>query len=257
LNIHKLNSIAAVALMITASAVALGYVGAWAFLPIVLGYVITMGWGVFDIGSQFFIRTVWKGPKGMVAFTFDDGPHPTYTPQILQVLEEEKVQATFFCIGRQAEQHPELIRAIAAKGHSIGNHTYQHTHRLGMMPAAKVQEEIRHGKRVIHAILGKTPRMFRPPFGVLNPKIAKAVAAERDVIIGWDLRSRDGVARSEKQILDRVVPRLKHASLLLFHDTNEHTPGALRKVIQLCRKNGTEIVSLQQLTGVIPYSEDV
>lgn len=257
MNIHKLNILALGAWTIAASAVAFGYVGAWAFWPLALGYVITLGWGVFDIGSQFFIRTVWKGPRGRVTFTFDDGPHPIYTPQILQVLEDEKVQATFFCIGKHAEQHPELIRAIAAKGHTIGNHTYQHTHLFGLMPTVKVREEIQHGKRVIHAILGKTPRMFRPPFGVLNPKIAQAVEAERDVIIGWDLRSRDGVARSEKQILNRVLPRLQSSTLLLFHDTNMHTPGALRQVIQLCRKNGTEIVSLQQLTGIIPYAEDV
>lgn len=257
MNIHRLNIIAIGALMITASAVAYGFVGAWAFVPLAVVYVVTVGWGVFDIGSQFFIRTVWNGPKGMVAFTFDDGPHPIHTPQILSVLEEEGVKAAFFCIGRHAELYPELLREMVAKGHVVGNHTYLHTHRLGMMPVDKVREEIRHGKEVIAQIIGLTPRMFRPPFGVVNPKIAKAVAAERDVIIGWDLRSRDGVARSEKHILDRVVPRLKSSSLLLFHDTNPHTPGALRKVIQLCRENGTEIVSLQQLTGIAPYVEDV
>ncbi len=255
MNIHRLNIIAFGALLILASAVAFGYVGAWAFVPLALVYVITVGWGVFDIGSQFFIRTVWKGPKGQVTFTFDDGPHPIYTAQILNVLEEEGVQASFFCIGKHAEQYPELLRQIDAQGHAIGNHTYLHTHRLGIMSLAGVREEISHGKRVISQIIGKTPRMFRPPFGVVNPKIAKAVAVECDVIIGWDLRSRDGVACSEKQILNRVIPNLHRSSLLLFHDTNAHTAGALRKVIHLCRKNGTEIVSLQQLTGVAPYAE--
>ena len=239
-----------------ASAVAFGYLGAWALVPLALVYVITVGWGVFDIGSQFFIRTVWKGPKGKVTFTFDDGPHPIYTAQILNVLEEEGVQASFFCIGKHAEQYPEVLRQIDAQGHAIGNHTYLHTHRLGMMSVDKVRAEISHGKQVISEIIGKKPRMFRPPFGVVNPKIAKAVEAERDVIIGWDLRSRDGVARSEKQILSRVVPHLKGSSLLLFHDTNPHTAGALRTVIHICRENGTEIVSLQQLTGVAPYLEN-
>jgi peptidoglycan-N-acetylglucosamine deacetylase len=252
-NIRTLNILGFAMLAITASAVAYGYVGTWAFVPLAIIYVAVLGWGVFDIGSQFFVRTVWKGPKGQIAFTFDDGPHPVHTPQILQLLDEEGVKAAFFCIGRHAERYPELVREIDARGHVVGNHTYLHTHRFGLMSAEQVCKEIRHGREAIARIIGRSPRMFRPPFGVINPKIAKAVEAERDVIIGWDLRSRDGVARSEKDILDRVIPRLRRSSLVLFHDTNPHTPGAVRKVIHLCRQNGTEIVSLPELTGVYPY----
>lgn len=255
MNIRNLNLLGFAMLAITASAVAYGFVGAWTFMPLALIYIVVLGWGVFDIGSQFFIRTISKGRKGQVTFTFDDGPHPVYTPQILKVLEEEDVKAAFFCIGKHAERYPELVKEMDARGHVVGNHTYQHTHRFGLMSIGKVREEIRHGRQVIHDILGKAPRMFRPPFGVINPRIAGAVEAERDVIIGWDLRSRDGVARSEKQILDRVIPRLSRSGLLLFHDTNSHTPGAVRKVIHLCRQNGTEIVSLPELTGVHPYRE--
>lgn len=253
MNYRSLNVIALVLVLILAPAVVQGFVGAWVFIPVAFAYIVVLGWGVFDIGSQFFIRTVWKGDSNMVALTFDDGPHPIHTAQILNVLKEEGVKAAFFCIGRKAEEHPELVRQIMADGHIIGNHTYLHTHRFGMLSEKKVREEIRLGKNVLKDIIGRTPKYFRPPFGVMNPKIARAVATERDVIIGWDLRSRDGVARSEQQILNRVLPRLDKASLLLFHDTNPHSAEAVRKVIRHLRSKGKRIVSLDELTGVAPY----
>ncbi|MCF8257960.1 MAG: polysaccharide deacetylase family protein [Flavobacteriales bacterium] len=255
MNYRSLNVIALLLVLILIPAVVQGFVGAWVFVPLALGYVTVLGWGVFDIGSQFFVRTIWKGEKGKVSLTFDDGPHPVHTPEILEVLKEEGVKAAFFCIGKKAEAHPELVRLIVAEGHVVGNHTYLHTHRFGMLPVEKVREEMQRGKAVLKNIIGRTPRMFRPPFGVTNPKIARAVAAENDVIIGWDLRSRDGVARSEQQILDRVMPRLDKATLLLFHDTNPHSPEAVRKVIHRLRERGKEIVSLEELTGISPYTD--
>lgn len=255
MNYRSLNVLALVLVLILIPAVVQGYVGAWIFLPLALGYVLIIGWGVFDIGSQFFLRTIWKGEQGKVALTFDDGPHPIHTPQILNVLREEGMKAAFFCIGRHAEKHPELLRQMLAEGHVIGNHTYLHTHRFGLFSERKVREEMQQGKAVLKGIIGRTPRFFRPPFGVMNPKIARAVAAERDIIIGWDLRSRDGVARSEQQILDRVMPRLDRATLLLFHDTNPHSPEAVRKVIHRLREQGKEIVSLEELTGTSPYAD--
>jgi len=253
-NYRSLNVLALVLVLILIPAVVQGYVGAWVFLPLAFGYSLILGWGVFDIGSQFFVRTIHKGEQGKVALTFDDGPHSVHTPQILNVLKEEGVKASFFCIGRHAEKHPELLQRMMAEGHVIGNHTYSHTHRFGLFSEEKVLEEMQGGKAVLKSIIGRTPRFFRPPFGVMNPKIARAVAAERDIIIGWDLRSRDGVARSEKQILDRVMPRLDKATLLLFHDTNPHSAEAVRKVIQHLRGQGKEIVSLEELTGVVPYA---
>jgi peptidoglycan/xylan/chitin deacetylase (PgdA/CDA1 family) len=253
MNYRSLNLIALAVLAGLVPAVTFGVVGAWVFLPLALSYVIVLGWGVFDIGSQFFGRTYWKAKGQNVSITFDDGPHPTHTQQILRVLREEHVHAGFFCIGKHAEAHPELVEQMMKEGHLVGNHTYHHTHRFGMFNQAQVSDEIIKGRNSLARIIGKQPRFFRPPFGVMNPKIMKAVEAEDDVVIGWDLRSRDGVARSEQQILDRVMPRLKTASLLLFHDTNPHTPEALRKVIRALRESGRNIVRVDRLVGQEPY----
>jgi len=205
---------------------------------------------VFDIGSQMFIPTYWRGEKGKVAFTFDDGPHPEVTPAVLDVLRQENVQATFFCIGKNAEKHPLLLKEISEAGHVIGNHTFNHAYVFSRSAAEK---QVAEGQEAIKKIIGKKTAYFRPPFGVMTPEIAKAVKKEKCAVIGWDLRSRDGTAKSKKAIVNRVKKLLSGSTLLLFHDTNPYTPEALREVIHLCRENGMEIVTLPELIGVEPY----
>jgi peptidoglycan/xylan/chitin deacetylase (PgdA/CDA1 family) len=231
-------------------AIVLGFVSWWILLALAPVYIFVLGWGVFDIGSQFFARTYWKGVKGRVSFTFDDGPHPEHTARVLDILREEKVNATFFCIGKNAEKHPLLLKEIIEEGHTIGNHTYNHDYVFSRSAAEK---QITDGQEAIESIIGKKPAYFRPPFGVMTPEIARAVKKENCAIIGWDLRSRDGTSNSVKAILARVKPRLKDATVLLFHDTNPHTPRVLREVIHLCRKNGMEIVPLPEQSGIEPY----
>jgi peptidoglycan/xylan/chitin deacetylase (PgdA/CDA1 family) len=231
-------------------AIVLGFVSCWILIALAPVYIFILGWGVFDIGSQFFARTYWKGVKGRVSFTFDDGPHPEHTARVLDILREEKVNATFFCIGKNAEKHPLLLKEIIEEGHTIGNHTYNHDYVFSKSAAEK---QITDGQEAIESIIGKKPAYFRPPFGVMTPEIARAVKKENCAIIGWDLRSRDGTLNSVKAILARVKPRLKDATVLLFHDTNPHTPRVLREVIHLCRKNGMEIVPLPEQSGIEPY----
>jgi len=250
---RKLNIIALLAVAVAGTVVALSMVGPWVFGIIGLAYVITLGWGVFDIGSQFFGETKWKGKGDAVAITFDDGPDPKHTPAMLDMLAEEGVKAAFFVIGKKAEKHPELLRRMVDEGHVVGNHTFSHTHSFGMMAEESVREEMRKGSDAVRDVIDRVPRYFRPPFGVMNPTIAKAVKAEDVTIIGWDLRSRDGVGTTAKQILNRVLPRLPKATLLLFHDTNPNSLEAVREVIRTCRSVGRAIVSVEELTGVSPY----
>ncbi len=252
---RKLNIIALVALSAAAAAIWSGLVGMWVFGIIGLAYVITLGWGVFDIGSQFFGETKWKGKGDAIAITFDDGPDPQHTTALLNMLAEEGVKAAFFVIGKKAEQHPELLKRMIDEGHVVGNHTFSHTHRFGMMTNESIRYEMRKCSDAVRNAIGRVPRYFRPPFGVMNPKIAQTVKAEELTIIGWDLRSRDGVGTSAKQILNRVLPRLPKATLLLFHDTNPNSLEAVREVIRICRDSGRPIVSLKELTGVNPYTD--
>jgi peptidoglycan/xylan/chitin deacetylase (PgdA/CDA1 family) len=250
LNFQRLNILAIGFVLVLAPAITLGFVSWKVLIFLSFAYSITLGWGVFDIGSQFFMPTFWKGKQGEVSFTFDDGPDPEVTPKVLAVLRETGVKAAFFVIGRNAEKHPQLLKRILDEGHVVGNHTFNHDYVLSKSAAEK---QVTEGQDAIEKIIGKKPVYFRPPFGVMNPKIADAVMKEHCTIIGWDLRSQDGRIRTKEATIDRVKAHLKRSTVLLFHDTNPTTPDALREIIHLCIQNGMKIVSLPEQSGIEPY----
>lgn len=237
-------------MLILAPAITLGFVTWKVLIFLILAYSITLGWGVFDIGSQFFIPTFWRGKKGTVSFTFDDGPDPEVTPKVLEVLREEGVKAAFFVIGRNAEKHPKLLKQIMDEGHVIGNHTYNHDY---VFSKAAAEKQVTEGQEAIEKIIGKKPAYFRPPFGVMTPEIASAIRKEKCSVIGWDIRSQDGRIRTKDATIKRISSHLEKSTVLLFHDTNPTTPDALREIIHLCRQNGMKIVSVPEQSGIEPY----
>ncbi len=237
-------------MLILAPAITLGFVTWKVLIFLILAYSITLGWGVFDIGSQFFIPTFWRGEKGTVSFTFDDGPDPEVTPKVLEVLREEGVKAAFFVIGRNAEKHPKLLKQIMDEGHVIGNHTYNHDY---VFSKAAAEKQVTEGQEAIEKIIGKKPAYFRPPFGVMTPEIASAIRKEKCTVIGWDIRSQDGRIRTKDATIKRISAHLEKSTVLLFHDTNPTTPDALREIIHLCRQNGMKIVSVPEQSGIEPY----
>ena len=250
MNFQRLNILAIGFILILLPAISLGFISWKILLLLIVTYSITLGWGVFDIGSQFFIPTFWKGKKGEVSFTFDDGPDPEVTPKVLDVLREANVKAAFFVIGRIAEKHPELVRQMVSEGHAVGNHTYNHDY---VFSKAAAEKQVTEGQEVIEKIIGKKPKYFRPPFGVMTPEIASAIRKEKCAVIGWDLRSQDGRIRTKEATINRVKSHLKKSTVLLFHDTNPTTPDALREIIHLCKQNGMKIVSLPDQSGIEPY----
>ena len=250
MNFQRLNILGFGLLMILIPAIVLGFISWKIFLFVALVYFITLGWGVFDIGSQFFMPTFWRGKKGTISLTFDDGPDPEVTPRVLDVLGEEGVKASFFVIGRVAEKHPELVQRIVDEGHVVGNHTYNHDY---VFSKERAEKQVSEGQEVIEKIIGKKPAYFRPPFGVMTPEIANAVKKENCAIIGWDLRSQDGRIRTKEATIKRVKSNLNKATVLLFHDTNPTTPDALKEIIHLCKQNGMKIVSVPEQSGIEPY----
>jgi peptidoglycan/xylan/chitin deacetylase (PgdA/CDA1 family) len=251
LNFQRLNILTFGLVLILVPAGVLGYIYWWHLLLLIPVYSIILGWGVFDIGSQFFINTFWKGKQGEVSFTFDDGPHPEVTPKVLEVLGEVGVKAAFFVIGRNAEKHPELLKQIMDEGHVIGNHTYNHAY---VFSKAAAERQLSEGQEAIEKVTGKKTNYFRPPFGVMTPEIAAAIRKAKCSVFGWDLRSQDGRIRTKEATIKRVKAHLKKSTVLLFHDTNPTTPDALREIIHLCKQNGMKIVSLPEQSGITPYS---
>jgi peptidoglycan/xylan/chitin deacetylase (PgdA/CDA1 family) len=250
LNFQRLNILAIGFVLVLIPAITLGFVTWKVLILLFLAYSITLGWGVFDIGSQFFMKTFWRGKKGTVSFTFDDGPDPQVTPKVLDVLREADVKATFFVIGRNAEKHPQLLKQMIDEGHVIGNHTYNHAYIFSMSGA---ENQVTEAQEAVQRVIGKKTAYFRPPFGVMTPEIATAARKAKCTVVGWDLRSQDGRIRTAKATVDRVRPHLKKSTVILFHDTNPTTPDALREIIHLCRQNGMKIVSVPEQSGINPY----
>lgn len=218
---------------------------AWLF-PGLLFFIGLFSWGVFDIRLGFFIPVIVKSTKPTpktIALTFDDGPTP-YTLEVLDLLQHYQAKATFFCIGKQIEQYPAIAQRILAEGHTLGNHSYSHPHSMGFLSAAKVKAEIQKCTTVMQEILQFQTPFYRPPFGITNPHIAKAIRQTQHRVVGWNNRSLDTVIEDEKAIFNRVYKRIDKRSLVLLHDTSERSVKALERLLKQLQQEKYKMVNL-------------
>ena len=162
------------------------------------------------------MSTVEDGPK-VVALTIDDGPSPVYTPQILRILRRYGVTASFSMIGRNAAAFPGVAREVAAAGHMIVNHTWNHSN-LGYMPAAGVQDEIAQATDAIHAATGQRPGMFRAPYGVWPPAVFRYCAQAGLTPLAWSVDPRDWSRPGVRSIVRTIVSDTRTGSVILEHD---------------------------------------
>jgi len=219
----------------------------WFLLFVFPIYIGIIAWGSFDIRSNFFLKTIIKGnKKDSISITFDDGPHPEYTPNLLDLLKENGIKATFFFIGKNAEKYPDIVKRVVKEKHLVGNHTYTHTYNWGFLPTKKVMTEIQKSKQVLEDLTGEEIIYFRPPFGVTNPRIAKVIRKFNYHVVGWNVRSLDTLNKTASEIFERVKRKLKGSDVVLFHDTSENTLLAVKSLIDFCKENGIKIVSLEE-----------
>ncbi len=157
--------------------------------------------------SQLFGPTVRYTPSpGQLAITFDDGPNPAITPQLLDLLDRNGARATFFLIGRFVRECPDLVREIAARGHAIGNHTDTHPN-LFWLGRARLREELDRCQQALAAVLGEPPVLMRPPFGLRNPLLNEVVqeAGIRSVVM-WTLLPGDWLPKPAAWLIRRMQP---------------------------------------------------
>lgn len=228
----------------------------WVYLIFILVIWLALTvWASFDIRLNYFVKAYSankKTNKNNIALTFDDGP-TEFTASILDLLQQYNQKATFFCIGKQVKKNPELAKRIVKDGHIIANHTYTHTTKMGFLPKKEVYKEIQLTKRIIHEITGLNVRLFRPPFGVTNPNIARACKESRVEVIGWNIRSLDTVLKSEFKIVQRVKKRLKKGSVILLHDTSQKTVNTLEQLLQVMNEKELKSVTIEHLIKIKAY----
>lgn len=219
--------------------------------------------------SAYIVRRYGYQPKKVI-LTFDDGPDPVYTPQILDVLKREGVRAAFFVVGKQAEENPELVGRIWAEGHEIGNHTYWHPN-LAEQSRARARLEISTTQRVIESITGHSTTLFRPPYaidveprtgGELKPIIEASKTGfisvgEKNDPQDWNLIKKlpDGTTgvRTAEDIARSVWVNRNEGNIVLLHDgggDRRATVEALPEIIRKLKAGGYQFTTIAALRGL-------
>ena len=219
----------------------------------VLSFLI---WASADIRSGIYIKTLYRKEtnKKVVAITFDDGPDPCNTEQVLEVLDIHNVRATFFLIGKNAEAHKELARKIVKCGHTIGIHTYSHASFSPFFSFKRYNEEIVRTQEIIENIIHKKPRLFRPPFGVTNPTIAKAT--RQIPVIGWSIRSLDTNSfLSREKICLSITKKVRNGDVILLHDRCKDSDILTDAIITKLKEKGFEFKKIDELFEIDAYDK--
>lgn len=229
-----------------------------ASIALLAGYCALIVVAVVWPRLRVFTRAVWRGPRDArgVALTFDDGPHPTHTREVLDVLDRYGARATFFVIGRKAEAHPELLREIVARGHAIGSHSYDHGRGYTFRSVRALHADMDASDGAIEKILGRAPRLYRPPFGLVNPRIGRMID-ERDLVhVHWSVKGIDGIASATADgVTRRVIPRLRDGAIVLLHDASERDDRApvaieaLPQILDAMRARNLPAVTVEELLG--------
>ncbi len=224
------------------------------YILVIVSFLLLILWGSFDIRSNYFTTTICKSSttEKVIALTFDDGPHEK-TEEILDVLLKHNVKATFFCIGKQIEKYPKIAERIINEQHVIGNHSYSHSKWNGFFSTKKMISEIQQNKALVAKLYNKKMLLFRPPFGVTNPNIARAVSTTNQVTIGWNIRSLDTVLKRESLIFQRIKRSVQPGSIILLHDTSEKTVNVLEQLLLFLQVEGYQTKTVEELLNIKAY----
>ncbi|HVO32703.1 MAG TPA: polysaccharide deacetylase family protein [Elusimicrobiota bacterium] len=194
-----------------------------------------------------------------IALTFDDGPHPVLTEQLLQVLRDQRVPATFFVVGKMADRYPQLIQEIAQDGHEIENHTY--THRcMTHMDRETVMNELAQTRAVIRRLTGHDSILFRPPGGDYTSAMVRATSHAGYHMVLWSVLTNDVVGASRLKMMHRVETGAGDGGIILMHSGVKSTMALLPEMIYWLRGHGYHFVTVSTLLGLSsdsPYRQPI
>ena len=178
--------------------------------------------------------------KGTVALTFDDGPTAEYTPQILAILKKYNVKATFFMVGYNAKNHPDMVKRVLADGHAVNSHSLTHP-MLTKISEAQLQREVQEPQVIIQNITGKTPACLRYPFGASNSHVREVIRSHGIVPVAMGYNSFDYERPGVDKIVSWVLKNARSGQVFLMHDgfnKREQTVAALPRIIEGLQKMG-------------------
>ena len=194
-----------------------------------------------------------KTDEKSVAITFDDGPHAVFTPVILDILHKYGVKAMFFCIGKNIRGNESLIRQIHQQGHLIGNHSFSHSKWFDLFSPRRIRAELVETDLQISNITGNKPGFFRPPYGVVNPMVSRALKTMHWKTVCWSIRSFDTLEREPRKISEKVLRQLKPGAIILLHDFTSFSQHHLEELLIAIQSAGYTIVPVDHLLNTEGY----
>lgn len=247
------------ALGLAAVAIAGRDVPCWALAVDATALVAAIGAGVFVGGSGLFARPILavapQRARDRLALTFDDGPDARHTRAVLDLLEARGHRATFFVIGRRAETLPEVVAEIVRRGHALGNHSWTHAYTTPFQHPRALAADLARAQELM-ARAGARVRFFRPPVGLLSPRVADAARRIGLTIVGWTANARDGrAATTAEQASSRLLAAARPGAILVLHDAVERggrepiAAAALPSLLDGLAARGLRSVTLDELIG--------
>jgi peptidoglycan/xylan/chitin deacetylase (PgdA/CDA1 family) len=206
----------------------------------------------------FFLPIISKGQSNSkcTSLTFDDGPTPETTPKILELLARYNIKATFFVIGKKAEQYPDLILDILTAGHTIGNHSWKHDSLLMLRSQQTLYTDI-HKSQQLFATFGVRPLLFRPPIGITNPLLKAVLQKEKLQTVTFSCRVFDGGNRKIVNLAERILKKLNGGDIILLHDLapqKEIAVSVLLKELTILfsslTESGPKVIPLEELIAI-------
>ena len=229
-----------------------------------LAFGLWFWWACSESSSTFFRPVLIRGPQEgkRISLTFDDGPAEPFTEQVLAILREHQVPATFFVCGKNVEKHPDLLRRIIAEGHEVGNHTYSHLF-IFFKSRQRIAEEIDRTQAIIEKVIGSRPNIFRPPYGARWFGLVPTLLERGMHLILWSATGYDW-KKDVQGITEAALRELKPGAVLLLHDGRETRPAAevdrsgtvlaLSAIIVGARQRGYTFVPLKDfLPSIKPH----
>ena len=211
----------------------------WYLSGLLFVFLLVQSLGAYFIQFNFHVKSInsLATTKKSVLLTFDDGPHNPNTTAVLEVLKKHDVKALFCVIGKHVPGNETMIRQIIGDGHLLANHSYSHAFWFDVWSTKKVMDDLEACEQIIKRYQPQS-RLFRPPYGVTNPNIAKAIKKLNLQSIGWNIRSYDTSTNDIEKITQRILSQLKPGAIILLHDRLEYMPQLLEKLIPVIKEQG-------------------
>ncbi len=210
----------------------------WALATAIANHLLVVAVGLWPrshwLGPNWTLLPAASAARNEIALTIDDGPDPVVTPQVLALLDRYATRATFFCIGIQAERHPDLCREIVRRGHAVENHSQQHFHDFSLLGPRGLMRELQASQDTLARICGQHPLFFRAPAGLRNLFLAPVLARLGLRLTSWSARGFDTRINDPERVKRSLLRGLRAGAILLLHDGHAaRTAGGIPVILEV------------------------